>query len=40
MTGWGRKVRFQWVPREENKFADWLANVAFFLEADTNLVEL
>ena len=40
LRGWGRKVRFQWVPRDENKTADWLSNVAAALESDVNLVQL
>ncbi len=40
LRGWGRKVRFQWVPREENRTADWLSNVAAALTSDVNLVQL
>ena len=38
--GWGRRVRYQWVPREENKWADWLSNVAFKQSGDITLAEL
>ncbi len=40
LRGWGRTVHFQWVPREENKMADWLSNVAASREADVTLPEL
>lgn len=35
--GWGRKVVYQWVPRADNAWADWLANVANNLQADVTL---
>ena len=37
LKGWGRKVLFQWVSREENQFADWLANIAASLGEDADL---
>ena len=40
MRGWGRTVKFQWVPREENATADWLSNVAYALNSDVTLTEL
>lgn len=38
--GWGRRVVYQWVPREENTWADWLSNVAYKLQRDVTLPEL
>lgn len=35
--GWGRKVVYQWVPRGDNAWADWLANVAYQLQSNVTL---
>ncbi len=40
LAGWGRSVRYQWVPRESNQMADWLSNVAALLESDVTLPDL
>ena len=33
----GYKVKYQWVPREENKWADWLGNSARKIKKDVTL---
>lgn len=38
--GWGRRLVYQWVPREDNTWADWLSNVAAKLQRSVTLPEL